>query len=228
MGGAWLRVCPGRGRRPGRPPRNKGRRYPTIPHHRGDRRRHAPAGTTAAFHHQRLRRARPFRAASLYRGVSSRSPNSRADITILLGGCGPFCVPQPPQTAPRAKAPRNHNPRVGGSSPSSGIRSDRQIRAVEPKAYGSTPGLGPARTPINALRADAAPRARPPACSRRRSRRCRTVARGGRRTGPARTPLPACSGMSLRAPLSGYPCPRGTPVSGVETTGRPAGEYLLS
>jgi hypothetical protein len=36
--------------------------------------------------------------------------------------CVPFCVPQPRSWLCRAKEQRNHNPRVGGSSPSSGMR----------------------------------------------------------------------------------------------------------
>jgi hypothetical protein len=35
----------------------------------------------------------------------------------------PFVSPRARKRRPRAKAPRNHNPRVGGSSPSSGMRS---------------------------------------------------------------------------------------------------------
>ena len=48
----------------------------------------------------------------------------------------PFVSPSPFKRRCRAKALRNHNPRVGGSSPSSGITAHGQIRAAEPKTRG--------------------------------------------------------------------------------------------
>jgi hypothetical protein len=47
-----------------------------------------------------------------------------------VGRCVPFPVAQARKRGCRAKAQRNHNPRVGGSSPSSGIRLSPVFRAV--------------------------------------------------------------------------------------------------
>jgi hypothetical protein len=67
----------------------------------------------------------------------------------------PFCVSRPRFWLCRAKSPRNHSPRVGGSSPSSGIRSRPPNPCCRAKgARNRWQGAGPTRTPTNALRAD--------------------------------------------------------------------------
>jgi hypothetical protein len=67
----------------------------------------------------------------------------------------PIASPSPRKRCCRAKAPRNHNPRVGGSSPSSGIRSRRpNARCRAKNARNRHWVAGPQRTPTNALWAD--------------------------------------------------------------------------
>ena len=63
------------------------------------------------------------------RGHGSRAPARRSVAPSRpyepqpSANLSPFLSPSPRKRRCRAKAPRNHNPRVGGSSPSSGIRT---------------------------------------------------------------------------------------------------------
>jgi hypothetical protein len=67
----------------------------------------------------------------------------------------PFASPSPRSWRSRAKAPQNHNPRVGGSSPSSGIRFTRpDPRSRAKSARDRQRPAGPQQTPTNALWAD--------------------------------------------------------------------------
>jgi hypothetical protein len=84
-----------------------------------------------AFHAtERCGRMRPIdrNAAAFVDAVLSCEPGltlARDELQASGGGAvpSPFTSPSPRKWRCRAKALRNHNPRVGGSSPSSGMRS---------------------------------------------------------------------------------------------------------
>jgi hypothetical protein len=51
--------------------------------------------------------------------------------------------------SPSTRAPVHHNPRVGGSSPSSGIKEARRTRPLGPELGGLTGSCGPTRIPFS-------------------------------------------------------------------------------
>ena len=94
-------------------------------------------------------------AATRQHGAHEPGPaRSRADVARPRAVVSPFVSPSPRFWLCRARALRNHNPRVGGSSPSSGIRS--ACKSVLPARLWSS-GLIP-RVPRSGTRTLAAAR----------------------------------------------------------------------
>jgi hypothetical protein len=106
----------------------------------------------------------------------------------------PFMSPGPDFWLCRAEAPRNHNPRVGGSSPSSGIpaRWPNPRRRAKPARNRLRAG-GPQRTPTNALAGGSCVPRVPPGASFGGPRLGALWPTAGRPRGPACTLRTSCA-----------------------------------